>query len=276
MVRKIRAQAASGPRHRAVIQGIGDDCAVVRPDANTDLVYTTDLVVEGRHFTRDQKPSDVGHRALARSLSDLAAMGAEPVFCLVSLAVPADCAGTWTERFYQGLLRLAQRHRIQLAGGDLSRADQIVADVMCCGSVPRGRALLRSTARPGDRVYVTGPLGKPWAKNLRPEPRIAEGLALRGIATAAMDLSDGISLDLHRLCVESNVSADLRSAAIPLARGSNLEQALHGGEDYEILFTARRNLPGGPVPIGEITKGATGQVRLDGNILQAKGWDHFR
>jgi thiamine-monophosphate kinase len=269
IVRRIRSRASS--RNSALALGIGDDCAVLQPDAKSDLVFTTDLTIEGRHFQdRTHSAADVGHLALARSLSDLAAMGSEPVFCLVALAVPASKAGRWLNDFYRGLLKLAARHKITLAGGDLSKNDVVIADVMCCGRVPRGRALLRSGAKPGDGIYVTGPLGKP--KHL-PEPCIAEGIALRGIATAAMDISDGLSLDLHRLCLESGVAAQLDSPRIPVAGGSTLQKALHYGEDYELLFTAGKSSFG--TRIGTISKGKPGSVRLDGKLLKPRGWDHF-
>ncbi len=202
--------------------GIGDDCAIVRPRAKHDLVFTTDFVLEGRHFQLDtHTPADVGHKALARSLSDLAAMGSEPLFCLVSLAMPASLGERWVDAFYRGLLRLASRHEITLAGGDLARFRHVVADVMCCGEVPKGKALRRSGARPGNRIYVTGELGASahglsvrrgmaWKRHLRPDPRITAGLLLRGLrVSSCMDLSDGLVLDLHRLCRESGVAANL-------------------------------------------------------------------
>ena len=277
IVRRIRAQAA---RSTGILQGIGDDCAILRPDPRSDLVFTTDFLIEDRHFTQaTHKPADVGHKALARSLSDIAAMGAEPVFCLVSLALPTPLTGRWLNSFYRGLLHLADRYNVALAGGDLSQSPQIIADVMCCGRVPRSKALLRSGAKPRDIIYVTGRLGKPWRKHLRPEPRIEAGVALRGIAHAAMDLSDGLSLDLQRLCSESNVGANLESSRIPVQRGSTLAQALHGGEDYELLFTAspRAKLPSSlnATAIGTITPARSHAVHMDGIPLAAEGFDHF-
>lgn len=259
----------------SVVRGIGDDCAVIRPEPGTDLVFTTDFLIEDRHFrVAEQPPAAIGHRALARSLSDLAAMGAEPVFCLVSLAVPSRYSGRWLTGFYRGLSKLADKFKMTLAGGDLSQTETIVADVMCCGKVPPGKALLRSGARPGDSIYVTGTLGKPWT--LRPQPRIAEGVSLRGIATAAMDISDGLSTDLKRLCLQSGVSAELDSGCIPLHRGADLNRALHGGEDYELLFTAH---PKAKTPfrrIGVISAARkAGRVFLDGKPLRAAGFDHF-
>lgn len=274
IVDRIRKLAEAGARNRALIRGIGDDCAIVRRRAGEDLVFTSDLLLEGRHFTREtHSPADIGHKALARSLSDVAAMGAEPVFCLVSLAIPADLTGSWVTRFYKGLLALAAKYDTALAGGDLSRFEKIIADVTCCGRVPRGKALLRSAAKPGDSIYVTGKLRKDWRRNRRPEPRIDAGIALRRLGIrAAMDLSDGLSLDLRRLCLESQVSAEI-TADLSL-------QALHGGEDYELLFTASRRVPasiaGIPATnIGFITRGHPGRVLFNGHALEPKGYDHF-
>lgn len=295
IVARIRKLAQSGVRQTSILKGIGDDCAVLRPRIGEDLVFTTDLVLEGRHFTLDtHSPTDLGHKALARSLSDLAAMGAEPVFCLVSLGVPAQRAGSWVNGFYRGLLALARRFNVTLAGGDLSRFDKVITDVMCCGRVPRGKALLRSGAKPGHRIYVTGRLGvsargfaskqgTPWRRHLRPEPRVAAGLVLRTLGvSAAMDLSDGLSLDLHRLCLESKVGAEIDSR-LPIARGASLDEALHGGEDYELLFTAAPSvrIPRtiGKLPltaIGVITKAdRIGSVLFQGKRLRPGGFDHF-
>ncbi len=250
IVDRIRQLAQASHRDSAVVKGIGDDCAILRPRPNEDLVFTSDFLIEDRHFSLvTHSPADIGHKALARSLSDLAAMGAEPVFCLVSLAVPARLAISWVQRFYKGLLALAAKYKVALAGGDLARFDKVVADVICCGRVPRGKALLRSGAKPGDRIYVTGTLGasahglathqgQAWRRHLRPEPRIKAGIALRRLgASAAMDLSDGLSLDLKRLCLESKAGAEI-NANLPVARDATREEALHGGEDYELLFTA--------------------------------------
>ena len=283
IVDRIRRLTAANPNSRELIRGIGDDCAILRPSAKQDLVFTTDFLLEDRHFTRaTHSPAEIGHKALARSLSDLAAMGAEPVFCLVSLAIPVDLAASWLTRFYQGLLALATKYKCTLAGGDLAQFGKIIADVMCCGRVPRAKALLRSAAKPGDLIYVTGKLGKDWRRNRRPEPRIEAGSALRRLGVrAAIDLSDGLSLDLHRLCLESQVSAQI-TAQLPMARGATPEQALHGGEDYELLFTAPPKLTPPPrvgtvpiAPIGVITPGHKGRILLNGCPLPPRGYDHF-
>jgi len=294
LIQKIRKLAFNQSAGRTIVKAIGDDAAILRPRAGEDLVFTTDFVLEGRHFTLDShNAADIGHKALARSLSDLAAMGSEPVFCLVSLAIPAALAVSWTGRFYKGLLALAARYNITLAGGDLARFDKIAVDVVCCGRVPRGKALLRSGAKPGDRIYVTGELGgsahgfatrrgAAWRRHLCPEPRIAAGIALRKRnVSACMDISDGLSTDLARLGAESGVGADI-GPHLPVAPRASLREALHGGEDYELLFTApsRMTIPneiaGLPVTaIGSITRDQPGTIRFAGRRLPSKGFDHF-
>jgi thiamine-monophosphate kinase len=269
MLERIRRMAAGGS---ALELGIGDDCAIFRPRANEDLLFTTDQMIEDVHFIRSQPAAAIGERALARSLSDIAAMGGEPRFCLVALAVPAKHE-KWIEAFYRGLLRLAHKTSTALAGGDLARAGKISCDVMVCGAVPRGKALRRDGARAGDSLFVSGRLGKPWDR--RVEPRLALGKSLRGRATACIDVSDGISLDLHRLCLASGVAAEVDR--VPVARGATSERALHGGEDYELLFTmpARRAAARGTSKIGKIVEGVPGDVRFQGRPLPPRGYDHF-
>jgi len=295
IIARVRSLAASGSRNSSVVKGIGDDCAILRPRANQDLVFTTDFALEDRHFTlRTHTAADIGHKALARSLSDLAAMGSEPVFCLVSLAVPRHFTSAWIDGFYKGLLALAGRYKIALAGGDLARFDKVIADVICCGHVPRGKALLRGGARLNDLIYVTGELGgsahgfrtrrgPSWQRHLYPEPRIEAGIALRKLGiSACMDLSDGLSLDLHRLCAESKVSAEIEGS-LPLARGATEVDALHGGEDYELLFTAPPNRRVPPkitglrvTRIGTIVKSRRpGAIFYKDRQLRPEGFDHF-
>lgn len=292
IVAELRRMA--GPARRAGLAlGIGDDCAVFRPRASEDLLLATDLLLEDIHFRRaTHTPEAVGHTALARGLSDLAAMGAAPRLCLVSLAAPAD--RRWIRRFYRGLLALAAETSTALAGGDLARAERVACDIVVLGAVPRGTALRRDGARAGDEIWVSGRLGAAalalargtgaaLRRHLRPTPRLRLGAYLRARlgATAAMDLSDGLSLDLHRMCLASKLAASIDPP--PVYPGATLEQALHGGEDYELLFTVR---PGARVParyqgtpltrIGRMRKGEAGEILLDGRRLPAKGWDHFR
>ncbi|HME59263.1 MAG TPA: thiamine-phosphate kinase [Terracidiphilus sp.] len=322
-----RAAHATGFGQKSGLRlGIGDDCALLKPRDGEELAVTTDLSIDGRHFRLDwHQPEAIGHRVLARGLSDLAAMGARPVAAFLSLGLPrslaADVAGrrpTWVERFLDGFLALAEACETPLAGGDLAESTLAVADIVLVGAVARGRALLRSGARPGDLLYVTGALGGATAglarlaelaeagrsnppripkkleallaPHLYPQPRIAQGLWLqrRGVASAALDLSDGLSTDLAHLCEESGVAAEIDASALPIHLAATLAQALHGGEDYELLFTAHqatrlpRAIAGVPVTrIGRILKTRAGRptmtlISLQGaQPLEPHGWEHF-
>jgi thiamine-monophosphate kinase len=353
LIQKIRLRATQAPTPELRL-GIGDDCALLRPAPNEEFAVTTDLSIAGRHFRLDWHPAEaVGHRALARGLSDLAAMGARPVAAFLSLALPKDLVqspkarsaaraghGTWPgpkgrepwiDRFLDGFLSLAQAYQVPLAGGDLAESALAVADVVLTGAVTQGEALLRSGARPGDLIYVTGSLGdaavgfaylaqlaaalkrdrpRPRLKqlprippksmavlspHLYPKPRVAQGLwlARNAMATAAIDLSDGLSTDLAHLCAESGVAAELDAASLPVASGANPTHVLHGGEDYELLFTAPpaarvpASIEGVPVTrIGRIVVAREGASKRSispitlitpkGAIsLTPQGWQHF-
>jgi thiamine-monophosphate kinase len=289
-LRKLAVMPAGSP----VILGIGDDCAIYRPHGSADdLLFTSDMLIEGVHFLWEtHKPAQAGRKALVRSLSDIAAMGGAPRFCLVSLCVPGWAGDSWTERFFDGILDLAAETGTVLAGGDLSHGKTLACDVTVCGAVPRGTALRRSGARPGHDIYVSGALGasalgletkkgKARQRHLCPEPRLALGGFLRENlrASSAIDLSDGLSLDLRRVCLASGVDAEI--VAPPPFPGATIEQALHGGEDYELLFTVPggvkvpENFDGLPLTrIGSIVRG-DGVVRLDGKPLPALAYDHF-
>jgi len=278
------------------VLGIGDDCAIFRPRGSADdLLFTTDMLIENTHFRREtHTAAQAGWKTLARGLSDIAAMGGEPRFCLLSLAVPEWADARWLDGFYRGLLALAGQAGTPLVGGDLARGSSLMADIVVCGAVPRGQALRRDGARPGDAIYVSGTLGgsalglatgrgQAWARHARPAPRLALGRFLRERvgATAAMDLSDGLSLDLHRLCLACGLSAEI--AEPPRYPRATLEQALHGGEDYELLFTAPakarvpRRFQGLPLTrIGTMHQGRKGAVELNRAPLAPLGYDHFR
>lgn len=285
-------KAAAIPAGSRVVLGIGDDCAIYRQRGSAeDLLFTCDMLVEGVHFLRDSHGArDVGRKALARSLSDIAAMGGSPRFCLVALCVAPWNDDRWVKRFFDGVLLSGT----PLAGGDLAHGETFACDVTAVGAVPRGMALRRDGARPGDGIYVSGTLGgsalglatrkgAAWKRHLRPEPRLALGefLRTRLRATSAIDISDGLSLDLRRICLASGVAAEI--VAPPVFPEASREQALHGGEEYELLFTVRR---GTKVPdrfgdllltrIGTIVKGNRGEVYLDGKPLPPKGYDHFQ
>jgi len=300
-IRRLKQPRARGS---AVVKGIGDDCAVLRPPRGQELLVTTDFNLEGIHFRREWHPAEtVGHRCLARGLSDIAAMGGEPIAAFLSLALPGDLPQRWVEDFLKGLLRLGRRFGAELAGGDVSTSPGgVLADIIVLGAVPRGRAVLRSGAKPGDRVYVTGALGGAAAvlsrmfagerglkardcpRHFYPEPRVEVGRALREkkLATAMIDVSDGLSVDLAHICEESGVGAEIDAEAIPRERGVDLRFALHGGDDYELIFTARGRVPraiaGVAVSeIGVITRGR--KIVLCGpggrKELKAEGWQHF-
>jgi len=300
--------------HASIITGIGDDCAVLRVRARDEFLVTTDFSLEGIHFRRDWHPAEsVGHRCLARGLSDIAAMGGEPVAAFLSLALPRDLPQAWVGRFLRGLMGLAKKYGATLAGGDTAQSPNgILADIIVVGSVPKGRAVLRSGARPGDRIFVSGALGgsaaavqrmettkkkvgpQEYVRHFYPAPRVEIGRMLREkkLASAMIDTSDGLSTDLAHLCEESGVGAEVNAALIPRARVGkparevDLELALHGGEDYELLFTAA---PGKRVPteiggvalneIGVITKSRKILLVNDKGIartLHPWGWEHFK
>ncbi len=284
-------------RPKCLIEGIGDDCAIFRPQGSQeDWLITTDMVLEDRHFRHATHPAAaVGHRTLARGLSDIAAMGGEPRFALLSLVVSPWAGPRWLGAFFRGFHALARHAQTPLIGGDLAKAEKLGCDIIVCGAVPRGTALRRDGARPGDEIYVSGRLGgsalglrtmrgRARRAHLFPQPRLRLGRLLRQRlgATSAMDLSDGLSIDLHRLCAASGVSAELNREP-PVFPGASLEDALHGGEDYELLFTLPRGsrppaqCEGQPLTrIGAIRKGLPGRVLLCGKPLVPAGWDHFR
>jgi len=278
-VRAIRRYAGP-PLSRSVVLGIGDDCAILRPPRGHDLLVTTDFLIEGLHFVRArQTASDIGWKALARGLSDIAAMGGTPQAALFSIAAAPWVCSNFLADFYRGARQLAALHKVSIVGGDLSSASKFVCDVTVIGSVPRGRALRRDGARPGDVIVVSGPLGRAAVQDYieRPGPRPrfdAARLLLKARASSCMDLSDGLAMDLHRLTLESGVSA-LLDGILPSAPGATLDHALFGGEDYELLATLppTKKLPKGFTRIGVIAKGKPGRVLFAGQLLPPKGWD---
>jgi len=316
-IRKMVGIPARGSAGAAgsILTGIGDDCAVLRPPSGRNLLITTDFTLEGVHFRREWHPAEsVGHRCVARGLSDIAAMGGEAVAIFLSLALPKDVGQSWVNGFIRGLTTLARKYGATLAGGDTAQSPAgILADIIVVGTVPKGRAILRSGAKAGDRIFVSGELGgsaaavlqmerKPKAKlnpreyprHFYPEPRIELGRVLREktLASAMIDTSDGLSTDLAHILEESRVGAEIDEDLIPRARVGRpareieLDLALHGGEDYELLLTAR---PGKHVPnrlagiplteIGRITPARRMLLRNgDGGLrkLAVRGWEHFR
>ncbi|HBY62484.1 MAG TPA: thiamine-phosphate kinase [Solibacterales bacterium] len=282
LVRRLARLQSSGP---GVVLGIGDDAAIFRPSGGEDLVFTTDMFIEDVHFRRrTHSAEDAGYKAMARGLSDIAAMGAWPRFCLLSIALAPWAKQRWFEGFVKGV----RQFDVPLIGGDLSHSDRVAADIVVCGGVPKGEALSRFGAQPGDTICVSGPLGasalglrtksgEAWERHMRPEPRLAMGVTLRGKASAAMDLSDGLSIDLKRLCEASGVAAELDREP-PRFPGAKLDDALHGGEDYELLFTLPPKVrrPPRTTAIGRIVEGKPGSVTFLGEPLPARGYQHFR
>lgn len=297
---------------RSLVTGIGDDCAVQRVGRGFDVLVTTDFCIEGVHFRQKwHAPEVVGRRCLTRGLSDIAAMGGEPATAFLSLALPRKLPQKWADQFLRGLLATAAEFKTTLAGGDTAESPAgIYADIVVIGYVPRGRAVLRSGAKPGDEIYVTGALGgsaaalgelfagrriraRDFPRHFAPTPRIAVGrfLCQRGLASSMIDLSDGLSTDLGHICEESKVGAEISAAAIPRARvgrrGStvSIEQALHGGEDYELLFTSRSGKQV-PTRIAGVSITRIGCITRDkkiilvhedgsGTRLRPEGWEHF-
>ena len=326
LIRAIRARAARfAPSDLRL--GIGDDCALLRVRPGEELAVTTDLSIAGRHFDLHWHPPEaIGHRTLARGLSDLAAMGARPIAAFLSLGLPEVLlrstrtgSATWVDRYLDGFFSLAHSTCTALAGGDLAQSPTFAADIVLIGGVRRGYAMLRSGARPGHLLYVTGSLGgaagglqklaqsasqKSLGRSLRlpkqldplltahllPQPRLAVGQALcrRGLASAAIDISDGLSTDLAHICEESRVAAEIEASALPVQSGATLAQALHGGEDYELLFTAPptvripRAIAGVAITrIGRIVRTRSGRAPItlitpEGRQpLEHRGWEHF-
>ncbi|MBI3933866.1 MAG: thiamine-phosphate kinase [Acidobacteria bacterium] len=290
-------------------RGIGDDCAIFSDGGRNDLLVTTDLFLEGVHFRPEWQAADsVGHKVLARGLSDIAAMGGTPCYAFLSLALPPQISSRWVDDFFQGLFRLAEASGVILAGGDTSASRSgLIADIMVIGWAPRDKAVLRSGARPGDEIWVSGALGgaaagmdllrqeQKIAKRkdaLRPlfypQPRLALGrmLARRGLASAMMDLSDGLSIDLARLCEASGVGARIEAESLPRLPETPFDTALHGGEDFELLFAVPDSRTGkipkqvdgvGLTRIGKIIRSRRLWLRREGREepLPVLGFQHF-
>lgn len=294
-------------RHTAL--GVGDDGAIVRPSPGMEMVVSTDMLVAGTHFLPDADPEDLGWKALAVNVSDMAAMGANPRWALLACALPA-ATESWISRFATGFFACADEFGVDVIGGDTTKGPKNFC-VTIFGEVPEGRALLRSGAQPGDEVWVSGQPGRAalglahlqgraalaeprlsecLAALHRPQPRVALGLALRGLATAAIDVSDGLLADLGHVLEESGASATLRIPALP-PPGIERDCLLSGGDDYELAFTA----PAGRhadiealagkfglalTCIGSVADGSPGAIDLrdaEGRpvAVGSRGYDHF-
>ncbi len=323
LIRKIAARwrPVPGPRTgRSVALGIGDDAALLLPRPGYETILTCDWFLEGTHFSRDKHPPDsIGWKCLARALSDVAAMGGAPRCFLLSLALPEKLIDRWLDLFLGGLRRASRKFQCPLAGGDTTRRSEILINITVVGDVPTGHAIPRAGARPGDILYLSGRLGEAelglqivrqgagpankrnplTKKHFYPQPRLALGqwLCTRGLATAMIDISDGLSTDLPRLCIASAVGARIEEARIPRVRtldlppkhGRNpLQLALHGGDDYELLFTVPpRKTKLLPETFQGVRLTAIGRITREQELLLLDenghttrilpgGWDPFR
>jgi thiamine-monophosphate kinase len=323
ILQKIAASSRSSQDYSArqsVALGIGDDAGLFRPRPGHETVLTCDWFLEETHFWRKKHPPDaVGWKCLARAVSDIAAMGGRPRCFLLSLALPETHSGRWLDLFLGGLRRASRKFHCPLVGGDTTRRGEILINVTVVGEVRTGHAVLRSGARPNDILYVSGRLGEAelglqivrqskgtaskknalTRKHLYPEPRLALGqwLVKRGLATAMMDLSDGLSSDLPRLCAASSVGARLEQVKVPQVPSSALairqghdplQFALHGGDDYELLFTVPPQKTGVlPTSFQGVSLTAIGRITAERKLLVleangharrliAGGWDPFR
>jgi len=292
------------------VLGVGDDGALIAPTPGQELVISTDLLVEGTHFLADTDPEALGWKTLAVNISDMAAMGAQPRWALLAAVLPAPTAD-WIEAFARGFFACAESHGIDLIGGDTTRGPRAFC-VTILGEAPAGRALRRNGAKAGDSIWVSGKPGRAalglahlqgstklaepalnecLAALHRPQPRVALGLALRGIASAAIDVSDGLLADLGHILEQSKLAARLQIPNLPAA-GLERDCLLAGGDDYELLFTAapgsdsdikalagKLELP--LTRIGEIVAGPSGELVLcddGGNVITpaTRGYDHFK
>jgi thiamine-monophosphate kinase len=296
--------------------GVGDDGAVIMPPSSRELVVVTDSLVEGVHFPKGSPAASIGHRSFAVNLSDVAAMGAEPAWALLALTLP-EADEAWLAQFSRAAGDLCRKHGVSLIGGDTTRGPLSIT-VTLMGIVPIGVALERKGGQPGDAVFVTGSPGDSAAglaleqgrlhvtdpmsaqilrdRFLFPTPRCDIGVALRGLASACIDVSDGLGGDLEKLCVASGCGAELDAAALPVSdallaavgRESAREYALTGGEDYELLFSVPLARLGamtnavarglGPLTrIGSLVAGKGVRVFARGGVMQfsGSGFDHF-
>jgi thiamine-monophosphate kinase len=331
-IKRIRMLAQQNRRSSGLVRGIGDDAAVLKSLTGTDVVISTDLLVEDVDFRRETtRPELLGYKALAVSMSDIAAMGARPRWALMSIGVPKDVwESGFMDKFYEGFFQLAGRYDVKLIGGDVSRTpEKVIIDSIVIGECPVEREVFRSGAGPGDQIYVTGFLGDaaaglrlldrgarlhPGATNqhegnsvdhlllrhLQPEPRVGWGLLIgeQRMASAMIDISDGLSSDLNHLCEESGVGALVEAASLPIDHVVTeicgrraldpLMLALHGGEDFELLFTVKpENVSRLPARVDGVSITRIGEVRTrsegirisEGSRtwdLEPGGWEHFK
>ena len=293
LIDQIRART---PKASGVKAGIGDDAAVLQGDANRDWLFKTDMIIEGRHFRTDRAtPFEIGWKAMAVNVSDMAAMGGVPVYALVAAGFPGSLSEKFLKKMQDGMNAVCRRFGAAIVGGDTNKSDRIILAVSLLGRVPKNRAVLRSGARPGDAVFVTGSLGGSYAskKHLRFVPRVAEAQYLvKNISVhAMMDISDGLGSDIFHIASESGVGVLLDEKAIPVSRAAKgICGALSDGEDFELLFTVsgkdaaqlQAKWPKKLAPlsrIGEVTRSkGVAFLGTDGvkRALKRSGFDHFK
>jgi thiamine-monophosphate kinase len=301
----IRRYFDRGTTSDGTVIGIGDDGAVISPTPGKQHVTVIDTLVEGVHFPRDLGAADIGYRVVAVNLSDIAAMGAVPRWMTLALSMP-QAEESWLQAFSEGLLAAAAEYGVVLVGGDTTGAPQVVVTVQMTGEIAEGAAILRSGARPGDRIYITGTVGDAAAglygllhgqpekelvsRFVRPSPRVRYGQSLVGVASAAIDLSDGLYGDLAKLLAASGVGADIDLGKLPISEAlaaawrpeRQRSFALAGGDDYELCFTTAEDVPDpGVMPlteIGVVTERTDLVCRLDGDVVpfDDSGYRHFQ
>lgn len=288
-----------------VVVGPGDDCAVVRLQENSpsDLVFTSDPVIQGIHFDDHAAPAAVGHKLVARSLSDLAAMGAAPRWALINIESPTTTSLEWLEQLYEGAQATADRYRLSIVGGDTAKGEHLALHLFACGELPHGTARLRSGVKPGDALYVTGTLGGSLnGRHLTFEPRVHEGRWLRDHVTAMIDVSDGLASDARQMAEQSKLCLELFKERIPVSTGVRrqtkdpddaLTRALSDGEDFELCFSVPSESCNGfeadwkhqfpELKMTRIGKAVEGEPRLcllsrDGRrtVVADSGYNHFR
>lgn len=301
IIRRFFSRADGG---EGIVVGVGDDGAVLEPTPGRQQVTVVDTLVAGVHFPVELAPSDIGYRAVAVNLSDIAAMAATPRWMTLALALP-DASEAWLSAFAEGLYAAMTEFDVALVGGDTTSAPVVVTTVQITGEVEPGRALLRNGARPGDAVWVTGTLGDAAAglagleggamvrelvaRFTRPSARVAYGRRLAGVASAAIDVSDGLVDDLGKLCAASGVGAEIDAALVPMSStlvehvdaDTGRRYALAGGDDYELVFTSAEAPPDPGIMrltrIGSVVEGEGVTVLADGERLsiESGGYRHF-
>lgn len=284
----VRLITAKLSKDASVIVGPGDDCAVViAPKPGEQLLLKTDTIVEGVHFTPDTPARLVGRKAMARVLSDFAAMAAKPKHALVTLIAPPETAVKRVLGLYEGMSKIADEHEVRIVGGETSRGSQLSLTVSMTGTAAKKKWISRSGARAGDFIAVTGTLGGSIrGKHLKFQPRLAEAqwLVKHARVSAMMDLSDGLAKDLPRLADQSGVGFMIEPSLIPISRGRTFEQALNDGEDYELLFTLSKPQTQIGVFVEWQNVFPQTSLRLIGQVLADPtrrnlgigGWDHFK